>query len=203
MIHKKTSFLVLLFFLFPATARSMEIAVVKKKSILLKSVRSLYITKLKYECDALKIKNEINERHYGYIVRGWSSAASAFFYSLYTAKSHNDFNKALMNRGELYIKLYCGEQIEGSTALGITTMAKSVPFSEKKEFIQTLLQHDFSPTIKDKELAFLEKWERASNKMALLHYTARKNNKSSLYKLRFKYIIKIFSFLVDLEELLF
>jgi hypothetical protein len=203
MIHKKTSFLMVLFFLFPATTSCMEIAVVKKKSALLKSVGSLYITKLKYECDALKIKNELSERNYGYVIRGWSSAASGFFYSLYTAKSHNDCNKALMNRGELYIKLYCGEQIEGSTALGITTMAHSVPFLEKKEFIQTLLQHGFRPTEKDKELAFLEKWERSSNKMVLLHYAARKNNKSSLYKLRSKFIVKIFSFLVNLEELLF
>jgi hypothetical protein len=203
MIHKNNTFLMLLFFLFPATTNCMETAVVKKKSIPLKSFRSLYTTKLKYECDALKIKNELYERHYGYLVRGWSPAATTFFYYLYTAKSHNDCNNALMNRGELYIKLYCTEQIEGSTALGITTMAKSVPFSEKKEFIQTLLLHGFSPTAKDKELAFLEKWERASDKMILLHYTSRKNSKSSLYKLRSKFIIKIFSFLVDLEELLF
>lgn len=196
MMHKKTNFLILLLLLFPAITRCMEI----EKPIIPIKLKSLYIKNLK--CKREVLKSELELRHGAALIRGWSVAASAFFYSLYTVKNNADFDKAIMARGEFYIPLYCKEQIEECSALGIITIAEQLTFSEKKELIQQLCTYNFVPTLKDKELAVLERWERSCNQM-VLHYAARKNKKSPLYKLRSKFIRKIFSFMVDLEELLF
>lgn len=140
-----------------------------RKSDVSRQQEPLCDRKLRYTADVLRIKNDLEERRKGYVVRGWSPTASAFLYSLYNAKTGFDFDKALMAKGEFFIPLYCGENIGGCSALGIVAIADSVLFTEKKEFIQKLLSYRcecesnfggicrFVPTVKDKEFAFFAK----------------------------------------------
>ncbi len=162
MIHKKTHFLmVLLFFLFSTITGCMEMVVLKKKSDLKQISESLFVKKLKCENVILTIKNELYERHNGHVVRGWSPAASLFLYSIYTAKTYDDFERGLMQKGEFYIQLYCNERIKECSALGIITMA-TAPFAVKKECIQTLLSYDFKPTAQDREVVFFTKFKECA-----------------------------------------
>jgi hypothetical protein len=163
MIHKKNHFLMLcLFFLSSAAMGCMKLIEIKKT----------VDRKSKYEKDVSEIKKEFHERHKSkYVVRGCNPSASTFLYSLYTAENGKDFDNALMAKGEFFIELYCKEQIEGCSALGMVTIAHVVSFGEKKEFIQKLLhktydckselkiKHEFKPTLVDKEFAFFAKFK--------------------------------------------
>lgn len=160
MIHKKTHFLmVLLFFSFSTITGCMEMIVLKKKSDLKEIPESLFVKKLKCEDAIVTIKNALDERHNGHIVRGWSPAASLFLYSTYTAKTYDDFYKGLMQKGEFYIQLYRNERIKECSALGIIAMADLAPFAVKKECIQTLLSYDFKSTAQDREVVFFTKFK--------------------------------------------
>jgi hypothetical protein len=174
MIHKKSHFLALyLFFLSSIATGCMKLIEAKKTTD--EDCMTLFDRKLKYEKDILEIKNEFRERHKSkYIVRGCNPSASTFLYSLYTAANGRDFDNALMAKGEFFIELYCKEHIEGCSVLGIIAIANSVPFVEKKEFIQKLLykkydckddlkaKHEFRVTLKDKEFAFFAKFKEFS-----------------------------------------
>jgi hypothetical protein len=51
-------------------------------------------------------------------------------------------------------------RIDDYSALGSATMAEEVTFEEKQKFIQKLLNLGFEPTVGDRELALVERWER-------------------------------------------
>lgn len=123
------------------------------------------------------VERTLNKQHNSAIVRGWSVATSTFFYSIYTAKTTVNFDNALMAKGRLYIQLYRKEHIKECSAFGITAIAHSLPVPEKRYVIQELFTHNFIPTPRDRELAFLEWWERLPvNKLTLLHYAATHNS---------------------------
>lgn len=163
MIHKKTHFLMLLlFFLFSTITGCMEMIVLKKKSDSEQISESLFVKKLKCEDAIVTIKNALDERHNGHIVRGWSPAASLFLYSIYTAKTYDDFYRGLMQKGKFYIQLYRNEQIKECSALGIIAMADLAPFAVKKESIKTLLSYNFEPTAQDREVVFFTKFKECA-----------------------------------------
>ncbi len=204
MIQEKFQFLIVtLFFLFSVmTHCCLEMIVLKKQQPVFKS---LYFENLELKREI--IKKELQLQHYSAVIRGWNVAASTFFYSLYSAKTNDNVDKALMAKGEFYIKHYCAEQIEECSALGIITLADDMPFSEKKICIQKLSGYEFKPTLRDKELVLLEKCKRCGNeignKMILLRCAVQKDRKSFVYKLPCKMRKLIALFLFDLEESLF
>jgi hypothetical protein len=122
------------------------------------------------------VERTLIKRHNSAVVRGWSVATSTFFYSIYTAKTTADFDNALMAKGKLYIQLYRKEHIKECSAFGITTIAHSLPVLEKRYIIQELCTLNFTPTPRDKELAFLEWWKRIpTDKLTLLYYASTRN----------------------------
>lgn len=158
----------LLLCLFPLITQCMLIELKQKTA---EPRFSLYERKLNYEKDLLAIKKNLKKRRNSYLIRGWSPAASVFFYSIYTAKTGADFDRALMAKGEFFIQLYTKEQVKGCSALGIVMSAESVSFAERKNFVQKLLSgiyqdafdhvaiYKFTLTPKDKEIALFTKFK--------------------------------------------
>jgi len=143
MLNKKINFLFLFFLCYSAIGSCMEI-----------TSNSLCS---KYERDIAAVKKELLARYNAAREIGLSPRVSTFFYAIYTAKTKADFYNALMGKGEFYIRLYHKEQIGSCSAFGITIMADSASFEDKKEFIATLLAHQFKPTVQDKEFEFFRK----------------------------------------------
>jgi hypothetical protein len=167
MIHKKMICFIFLFYLFPVSGCMKPIDLTKTP----KDSQKLSFTErqAKYEQDAKVVKSTLHERRNARLITGFSPSGTNFLYSLYNAKNGNDFDNALMAKGEIFIQLYAKEQVGECSALGIVILAESVSFQEKQNFIQKLLvkdydckpeekiKHDFKPTLKDKEFAFFAK----------------------------------------------
>lgn len=92
------------------------------------------------------------------------------------------------------IRLYTPSmRVQEYSALGVTTMLPNLSLQEKRNLIQKLIPLHFTPTPEDKELAFLEWWERTPfNKGILLQLT-----------LPHDLLIYIATFIIDLEKPLF
>lgn len=208
MMNKKICFLIATLCCLFSAATDCCLKVLKKQQPVFKS---LYFENLELKREIVEMELEL--RHRSHIIVGVSPAAAAFFNSIYSAKESSDVDKALMERGEFYIKHYRAEEIKKCSALGIITMAESMPFPEKKICIQKLSSYEFKPTPRDKELALLEKCKRCSNKicetMILLGYVLEKHRKDFFKSSRKKFKSsrksrqRITLFLFDLEELLF
>ena len=169
------------------------------------SQRLLYLRKL--ECIRNLLKSELKLRYNSSLIMGRITTGMAFFWSVYNAKTKMDVVNALNAKGSFYMRFYHDDRIEDSSALGIVAIAHKAPFQDKKEFIQTLLNHHFTPTEKDKELATLEKSERSYVKIKWWYYAFRKETRKDRQKSKLKLpsapLTRIFSLLINLEEPLF
>ncbi len=77
-------------------------------------------------------------------------------------------------------------EIDGCSTIGLTTFIKNIPLQHKKILAQLLLNHGFVPTKEDRELAYLELYERtteATKKRMLLLAGHMKNPESDFARL--------------------
>ena len=113
-----------------------------------------------------RIMEDENERgavYQGYL--GAHESTKTFFAAMYYV---TDENKAfiLIEKDRPWVR-----QMHEYSTLGVVTMSYYLSFQQKNSVVQKLLKLEFIPTLKDKELAFLERWERVPfNKMALVRY---------------------------------
>lgn len=208
MLNKKINFVLL--FLFSAITQCMELnvftssTILKKKAILEQLRDAVTITQLR--CKRSLLKNEIEYRHL--LIEGYHSAATEFFYAIDNAKNKNDFDKALMAKGEFYIQLYRTERINRSSVLGIIASNNALPLPQKKAIIHDLLNiYHFIPTERDNSFRFLELWERSHDKARLFYHAIRRMTRNDRKKLKVKLsftpIKLIIASLLLLEEPLF
>lgn len=149
-------FLLSLFFLLPSIAQCMERE--------LSCNEPIFIKKLKHKRNSLKNELEIEKEHFFM----WNPIDDQFE-SVYKAKNSATLSKI--------IPLYSPSmRVKGYSGLGIITISPNISVQEKRDIIQELFTQGFTPTPKDKKLAFLELWERIPfDKIMLLLCASRKN----------------------------
>ncbi|HLW73002.1 MAG TPA: hypothetical protein VKR54_03055 [Candidatus Babeliales bacterium] len=166
-----------------------------------------YIEKLQNGRDFLKyqILEDENDKSLRKVYQGWLGpyvGTRNFFEAIYRAEDENKAGSIIDESYRIYPSVQ--RQIHEYSALGITTMSFNLSYQAKNNIVQKLFMYGVTPTLKDKNLAFLEKWERVPfKKMPLVRYVAAHTLGIVPEEFPYEVVIIIAELMVDIEKLLF
>jgi hypothetical protein len=120
-------------------------------------------------------------------------------------ESENEYFNLNCLKSNANLLLQCKQAtIENYSALGAAVIAKDVDSEEKRELIEKLISMGFEPTLKDKELAYLELYERSSDdiKRKLMLAYGHNNQQSPLSKIPHEIVRYIGTFVSNERSLI-